>query len=246
MPSSEVSPIGVIPARLDSTRLERKLLLDRTGKPLIQHTWEAARRSELLDRLVVATDSDEIEQACRGFGACVVRTGPHSSGTDRVAEVARNLELASDTPVLNIQGDEPDLQPQDLDRLVVACRLHAFATLGTDLESGDSFNVNVVKMLADHRGYAEHFWRDPLQAPKRLPDGRLYRHVGVYGYQVHFLHWFSGLEPTVSEQSVRLEQLRALDHGVRIRVLYSASSGRSIDTSQDYEDFVRQGLADSG
>lgn len=230
---------AVIPARFASQRLPGKMLLDETGKPLIQHVWEAVRRARLLDPVIIATDDARIAEVAAGFGARVAMTREdHPSGTDRVAEVAAGLDAEV---LLNVQGDEPELDPDDLDALVVRMTTAGddMATLARPLaaDEGDVLaDPNAVKVVFDDRQRALYFSRsaiphgdDPLGA---------HLHLGVYAYRREVLLRLADLPPVSLERRERLEQLRALTHGFSIGVVLSEHRGLGIDTPDDYARFV--------
>ncbi|KTT03565.1 3-deoxy-manno-octulosonate cytidylyltransferase [Pseudomonas oryzihabitans] len=239
----------VIPARLASTRLPNKPLLDIAGKPMIQHVWEQARRSGA-ERVVVATDHDDILRACEGFGAQVLLTrADHASGTDRLAEVAELLGLADDALVVNVQGDEPLIPPAVIDQVATNLAAHpeaGVATLAEPIHDADSlFNPNVVKVATDVNGLALTFSRAPLPWARnafagdrsQLPQGFPYRrHIGIYAYRAGFLTDFVGWGPCPLEETEALEQLRALWHGVRIHVADALEAPQAgVDTAEDLE-----------
>lgn len=230
---------AVIPARLGSTRLPRKPLLRETGKFLIQHVHERVALTRGLDRVVIATDSDEIAEAVRSFGGEAVLTDPaHPSGTDRVAEAARDLDCDL---IVNVQGDEPEIDPADLAKVVAALRETPgeMATLAVPLADAATYaNPNAVKVVCDATGRALCFSRSPLPwSDAALPAGAL-KHVGVYGYSRAVLLRFAALPPSPLEKIERLEQLRALHYGIKIRVLQAAREPIGIDTPEDYRRFV--------
>jgi len=221
----------VIPARLASTRLPRKMLLDETGKYLVQHVWERARQATRAENVVIATDAREILEAAESFGARALLTSPdHASGSDRAAEVARRLQPRL---VVNVQGDEPELDPAHVDALVDA--MGPDDEMGTLVHAGltedEQDDPAVVKARVED-GYAVDFTR------ARLPGG--WRHVGVYAFSAAFLEAFTRLPPTPNEKERRLEQMRALDHGHRIRAVKARHGGTGIDTPEDYAAFVRR------
>lgn len=239
----------VIPARLASTRLPNKPLLDIAGKPMIQHVWEQARRSGA-ERVVVATDHDDILRACEGFGAQVLLTrADHASGTDRLAEVAELLGLADDALVVNVQGDEPLIPPAVIDQVANNLAAHpeaGVATLAEPIHEVDSlFNPNVVKVSTDVNGLALTFSRAPLPWARnafandraQLPPGFPYRrHIGIYAYRAGFLADFVSWGPCALEETEALEQLRALWHGVRIHVADALEAPQAgVDTAEDLE-----------
>lgn len=236
----------VIPARLGSTRLPRKVLRELHGKPLVQHVWEAATRARAA-QVVVATDDREVEAACRGFGADTVMTAArHASGTDRIEEVARKRRWSASTLVVNLQGDEP-LMPPALVRQAVALLArdrHAdIATLCHPLQTLDEWlNPNCVKVVMDARGHALYFSRAPIPwrrdgataAAPQLPAGLAFRHIGLYAYRVAALRRFTRLRPAPLEQVEALEQLRALAAGMTIRVgITREPPPRGVDTEAD-------------
>lgn len=238
----------VVPARLGSTRLPRKVLREIAGKPVVQHVWEAAQRSGA-DEVIIATDSDEVLKVCRDFGADArITAASHNSGTDRANQIAREAGWAPDTIVVNLQGDEP-LMPPELVRqaagLLAEDPQADIASLCHGVHSLDEWlNPNVVKLVMDRRGYALYFSRAPIpwrrdgatrEAP-RLPDGLAYRHIGLYAYRVAALAEFSSLAPAPLEDCEALEQLRALTHGLRIRMgVVDNPPPRGIDTEDDLQ-----------
>ena len=239
----------VIPARYASTRLPGKPLQDIAGKPMIQHVWEQARRSTA-QRVVIATDDARIVEACQAFGAEVLLTRvDHNSGTDRLAEVASQLGLASDAIVVNVQGDEPLIPPAIIDQVAANLAAHpeaGIATLAEPIRDVQAlFNPNVVKVAADLDGLALTFSRAPLPWARdafaasrdQLPADVPYRrHIGIYAYRAGFLHDFVAWGPCWLENTECLEQLRALWHGVRIHVadaLQAPPAG--VDTAEDLE-----------
>lgn len=236
----------VIPARLGSTRLPRKVLRELAGKPVVQHVWEAALRAGA-GEVVVATDSDEVLKACEAFGADVRLTATtHNSGTDRVNEIARHAGWDAATIVVNLQGDEPLMPPalitQAAQLLADDPQAH-IASLCHPLHALDEWlNPNVVKLVMDRRGYALYFSRAPIpwqrdgasREQPRLPVGLAFRHIGLYAYRVAALAEFSSLSPVALEDCEALEQLRALTHGFRIRMgVIDTPPQRGIDTEDD-------------
>lgn len=239
---------GIIPARLHSTRLPRKLLLAETGKPLVQYTWEAARRATSLSGLIIAADSDEIASAVRGFGARCEMTGEHPSGTDRIAEVARRACPDAEI-LLNIQGDEPELDASHIDLLVNLLREHPtaeMATLATPIRTRAEWEANsCVKVVCAADGRALYFSRCPVPfARDQSTDELLAKnspwllHLGVYAYRREFLLKLTQLPPSRLEQLEKLEQLRALEAGATIQVGIVEHRAVGIDTPEDYAAFV--------
>lgn len=236
----------VIPARLGSTRLPRKVLREIAGKPLVQHTWLAACRTRAHE-VVIATDEREVFDACRAFGADVVMTArKHQSGTDRIYEVARKRGWRPGTLVVNLQGDEP-LMPQTLVRkaaqLLAADRKADITTLCHPLHTLEEWlNPNVVKVVMDGQGHALYFSRAPIpwrrdgasRESPLLPAGLAFRHIGLYAYRVSALKKFSKLKPAKLEITEALEQLRALAAGMTIRVgITRDPPPRGVDTEED-------------
>jgi 3-deoxy-manno-octulosonate cytidylyltransferase (CMP-KDO synthetase) len=238
----------VIPARLGSTRLPRKVLRDVAGKPLVRHVWEAARASGA-EQVVIATDEEAVAAAARDFGAEVRLTAAtHQSGTDRTNEVARAEGWDRDVVVVNLQGDEPLMPPaliREAARLLADDASADIATFCHPLHAVDEWlNPNVVKLVMDRRGYALYFSRAPLpwkrdpvgsvDAAAHMPPELAYRHIGLYAYRVGSLAQFSELPPGDLEQCEALEQLRALSHGFRIRVGVTQNPPpRGVDTEDD-------------
>jgi len=232
--------VGVIPARYASSRLEGKALAGIHGKPMIQHVWERCRGVPAIDQLLVATDDVRIQQAVELFGGEAVMTDPeHASGTDRVAEAVENVDC---DVVVNIQGDEPMLDPLMIDELVEPFRRNAATEMVTlkqlIREEEELTDQNVVKVVTDIRGDALYFSRSLIPClSSRAEDFRAYKHLGLYSYSKSCLQKLSSLSPTPLERIERLEQLRALENGVRIRVVLTRSEGRgvSVDTPEDLE-----------
>jgi len=250
---------GVIPARLQSTRLPRKLLLEETGKPLIQYAWEAAKRASSLDEVLIATDSEDIAAVCRKFGARAEMTGEHPSGTDRIAEVVQRS--CSDAGlVVNLQGDEPEMDAGAIDKLVEAMKSRPdveMATLATPITSAVMLEDRAcVKVVCAADGRALYFSRLPIPCyrdgqPEELlaelrdagrgsmqPPWLL--HMGIYAYRPEFLSALTRLPPSRLEQLEKLEQLRALEAGASILVVQAKHASRGIDTSADYLAFVER------
>ena len=233
----------VLPARFASTRLPGKPLLRQTGKFLVQHTWESAKRLTCATAVIVATDDERIAVAVRSFGGDVVMTSPTcATGSDRVAEVARGRAEAL---VVNLQADEPEFDAGDVDRLVRAMAAEPSLPIGTlaaVAESGERERPSVVKVVCDHRGRALYFSRAPI--PHHRDAGReeapTLRHVGIYVYRRDRLLEFTRLPQTPLEKAEKLEQLRALEHGWTIRVVTGRSAPAGIDTPDDYAAFVRR------
>jgi 3-deoxy-manno-octulosonate cytidylyltransferase (CMP-KDO synthetase) len=241
----------VIPARFGSTRFPGKIVARDTGKPLVQHVVERAKKARRVAEVIVATDDERIVEALRPFGTRCVMTSPlHTSGTDRVAEVARQLPLEADI-LINVQGDEPEIEAATIDGLVIRLQEHAeddMATAATPFPAGADFNdPNLVKVVMDIDGRAIYFSRCPIPFRRDSvneatagPQPPYYLHQGIYAYRRPFLMQFSGWPPTPLEQSEKLEQLRVLEHGGKIYVLKTARIVHGIDTPQQYAAFVER------
>jgi 3-deoxy-manno-octulosonate cytidylyltransferase (CMP-KDO synthetase) len=234
----------IIPARLASTRLPKKPMLDIAGKPLLQHVYEAARKSAA-SAVIIATDSEDICQCAKSFGARVYMTSPsHQSGTERLIEVIEKLEEPDDTIVVNLQGDEFNTPPALIDQVAKALFDHPRADMATLCEpvsaENDFNNSNVVKVVFDRTHIALDFTRQPVawfgDGPAPGPDIYGYRHIGIYAYRAGFLRKYGGLERCPREINERLEQLRVLENGYRIYVAIAcARAGLGIDTPEDLE-----------
>jgi 3-deoxy-manno-octulosonate cytidylyltransferase (CMP-KDO synthetase) len=229
--------LGVIPARYASTRFPGKPLALLAGKPMVQHVWERARQARALTDLVVATEDERIVRAVEGFGGRAVMTSrDHVTGTDRLAEVAGRHAAPI---VVNIQGDEPLLEPLDVDALVRGLATDpgtSMATLSEPLEDERAaMDPNVVKVVCDQEGRALYFSRAPIPYPRAAGAPLWLRHVGVYAYRRDFLLEFASWAPTPLETVEALEQLRALEHGHALRVLPARGRYRSVDTPEDLQ-----------
>ncbi len=241
--------VGIIPARLASTRLPGKLLLADTGKPLLQHTWETACRATSLSEVIVATDSEQIADAVRVFGGRVEMTGEHASGTDRVAEVAARCCQGSQF-VVNVQGDEPEVNPSQVDLLVETLRGSEaeMATLATPLlEMERLADPSCVKVVCTSDGRALYFsrsmipyCRDGNLAEEMAESSPWKLHLGIYAYRREFLLQWAQMPPSTLERLEKLEQLRALESGAGIQVAVVDHYAVGIDTPQDYVEFVRR------
>jgi len=242
-----VRAVGIIPARYASTRLPGKPLLSDTGKPLIQHVYEQAQQPAALSALYVATDDRRILDAVHSFGGKAVMTSPaHRCGTDRIAEAARNIDADI---IVNIQGDEPDIDPAAIDAVVQLLARDpelAIATAATRCwETAQFLNPHVVKAVVDCRGRALYFSRSPIPGSKvppateRLPQPFLW-HMGLYAYRKSFLMAYAQLPDSRLEATEELEQLRALEAGHAIGVVVADYRPSGIDTPEDYAQFVHQ------
>ncbi len=226
----------VIPARYASTRLPGKPLSMIAGKPMIQHVYERACQAQLPDEVVVATDNELVEKAVLDFGGKAVMTSPdHPSGTDRLAEVA--LMYPDIDVIVNVQGDEPMIPPEVIDRLAEAFTGDAdlnMATMKVIMDEEDYENPAAVKVVTDQQGYALYFSRSLMPYPRNKPEGfKVFKHVGIYAYRRNFLLKYAALAPTPLEKAESLEQLRALENGYKIKVLESDFQGIGVDTPED-------------
>jgi 3-deoxy-manno-octulosonate cytidylyltransferase (CMP-KDO synthetase) len=240
--------VGIIPARWGATRFPGKALALVADKPLIQHVWERCRLAERLARVIVATDDRRIAEVALAFGAEVAMTSPaHQSGTDRVAEVAADLPK-NVSHILNIQGDEPTISPALIDRLAAELRRHRRLKMVTAANALRDFeqvrDPNCVKVALAKNGDALYFSRSviPHSFGSDLPGTPLtyYRHQGIYGYERRFLARFVRWKPSDYERIEKLEQLRALHHGVPIRVLVTEHESRGVDSPADVAEVEAQ------
>ncbi len=242
----------VIPARYGSTRFPAKILASETGRPLVQHVVDRVRGCRRVREVLVATDDQRIVDALLPFHIrCVMTSAAHPSGTDRIAEVARNLR---DEVIVNVQGDEPEIEPQTVDSLIERLESHAddaMATAATPFPSGaDPADPNLVKVVTDREGHALYFSRamipfrrDPEKVDRAVPYDL---HLGIYAYRREFLLQFASWPPTKLESLEKLEQLRALEHGRRIFVLKVSRAAHGIDTPEQYAEFVRRWKEEEG
>jgi 3-deoxy-manno-octulosonate cytidylyltransferase (CMP-KDO synthetase) len=226
----------VIPARYASTRLPGKPLSMIAGKPMIQHVYERACQAQLPNEVVVATDNELVEKAVLDFGGKAVMTSPdHPSGTDRLAEVA--LMYPDVDVIVNVQGDEPMIPPEVIDRLAEAFNGDVdlnMATMKVVMDEEDYENPAAVKVVTDQQGYALYFSRSLMPYPRNKPEGfKVFKHVGIYAYRRNFLLKYAALAPTPLEKAESLEQLRALENGYKIKVLESDFQGIGVDTPED-------------
>ena len=238
----------VIPARFGSTRFPAKILASDTGKPLVQHVVDQVRQCRRVRDVIVATDDDRIVRALRPFETRCVMTSPaHQSGTDRVAEVARGLP-AKVNIVVNVQGDEPEIEPDTVDKLIERLETQAsddMATAATPYPAGeDPANPNLVKVVMGPDGRALYFSRSPVPFHRDPPAGSnrpaYHLHLGIYAYRRDFLLKFASWPPTPLEMTEKLEQLRALEHGRSIFVLEVSRATHGIDTPEQYAEFVQR------
>lgn len=233
--------IGVIPARWGATRFEGKVLADLLGKPVIQHVWENAKKAKTLDDLVIAADDERIIKVVEGFGGKAIFTSPDQpSGTDRLAEVVNPLDIKI---AVNIQGDEPLVKPIMIDSLVMALEGEKAAQMATMIkridDESDLTNSNVVKAVIDRNGYALYFSRYAIpynrtgerSESKKKPT--YYKHIGLYAFTKDFLFTFRNLPKSSLENAEKLEQLRALEYGYKIKTVETKFDTIGVDTPED-------------
>jgi len=234
--------IGVIPARYDSKRFPGKVLADILGKPLIQRVYEQARRAKLLDDILVATDNQEIFDVVENFrGKAIMTSSNCSSGTDRVAEVARNLDADI---FVNIQGDEPLISPEVISKVaqtLIEDNAIDIATVCRKITTQEELNnPNVVKVVIDNSGFALYFSRAQIPYVRNSSEVKnlsfvSYKHFGLYGYRRAFLLNFPQMKQGLLEKAEDLEQLRALENGYRIKVVITKHDSIGVDTQEDLE-----------
>lgn len=235
---------AVLPARYASSRFPGKLLARETGKYLIQHVYEQVCRARSIQSVIVATDDDRIGKACDEFGAPWVMTrSDHPSGTDRIAEASSSIRA---DVIVNVQGDEPEIEPANLDILTGLLKKHASADMATlaapFAPQEEVANPNVVKVVMSKWGQALYFSRSvvPFHRDKDSEEPAYFKHLGVYAYRREMLMQFAQLKPTPLEQAEKLEQLRALEYGYAIALGIVEHVAAGIDTAEQYEAFVKR------
>lgn len=247
--------VAVIPARYGSSRLEGKPLARIMGKPMVQHVYERAKGSELVERVVIATDDNRIYESALQFGAEAVMTAStHRCGTERVAQVASSIDADL---IVNVQADEPLIEPSSIDAAITALLEKDDAQVSTLMaeifEQEEYINPNVVKVVVDAQGYALYFSRSPI--PYRIDHGfnrgglsggaagqlrtEMFKHIGLYVFRRDFLLRFVSLRCTPLEEAENLEQLRALEHGYKIKVVKVGQKILGVDTPEDLERVIK-------
>ena len=243
-----MSFIVIIPARYASSRLPRKPLADITGKPMIQHVWEKAQQAGA-NRVIIATDHEEIEQVAKTFGAEVCMTSTeHNSGTERLSEVIEKMTIADDEIIVNVQGDEPLIPPVIIQQVAqnLAENQVNMATLAVKLETKEElFNPHCVKVVTDQKGMALYFSRATIPFARDhfadcddafVASQPYLRHIGIYAYRAKFVNQYIRWQPTVLEKLESLEQLRALWYGEKIHVELAKEAPQvGVDTLEDLE-----------
>ena len=238
--------LACIPARYGSTRFTGKVLAKDTGKFLIQHTYERILQAKKIEKIIVATDSELVVQACESFGAqCAMTSAEHQSGTDRIAEAVADINVEI---IINLQADEPEIDPKNIDyltELLIKNPDSPMATLAADFQTKEQIaNPNIVKVITDCKNKAIYFSRSAIPYDREnsgLGDIRQYlRHIGIYGYRKDFLLKITSLPQTKLEKLEKLEQLRAIEHGFKILVGKVEQICDGIDTQQQYAEFVKR------
>lgn len=242
--------VAVIPARWQSTRLKGKVLADINGKPMVQHVWEKVKKAHEIDDVIIAVDKEKVLKTVEGFGAKAVFTSPEQpSGTDRMAEVANGIDA---DVFINIQADEPMVHPLMVDELAQVFEYDKniqMATLVKRIHKKEEItDPNVVKCVIDRKGFALYFSRSPIPyiagsgsrnlAHKDSPEdvsGRYFKHIGIYAYTKDFLFTFTNLPASTLEEEEKLEQLRVLEHGYKIKTVETRYDTISVDTEEDLE-----------
>jgi 3-deoxy-manno-octulosonate cytidylyltransferase (CMP-KDO synthetase) len=232
--------IGVIPARYLSTRFQAKMLADIMGKPMLQHVWERAKASRMLDELIIACDNEIIQKVAIEFGAKTLMTSKeHACGTDRISEVVNPLDVKV---VINIQGDEPLVHPMMIDNVARALLGDSSINMATIMKKIEDpalvVDPNVVKVVVDKNNFALYFSRAPIPylAPNaEIDDVTYYKHIGLYGYTKDFLFTYKNLPVSNLEKTEKLEQLRVLAEGFKIKLIETNFDTISVDTPEDLE-----------
>jgi 3-deoxy-manno-octulosonate cytidylyltransferase (CMP-KDO synthetase) len=234
---------ALIPARYASSRFPGKPLVNETGKYLVQHVYEKVAQAKSVDEVLIATDDQRIAQACEQFGARWQMTrNDHQNGTDRIAEAVAGIEADI---IVNVQGDEPEIEPDNIDRLVEVLQQDNqadIATLAAIFGPGEDINnPNIVKVVVDKNGHALYFSRAAIPYLREKDTQPVYRkHIGIYAYRRDTLLELSRLPPSPLEQAEKLEQLRALENGMVIAVADVKHTAVGIDTPQQYAEFLQR------
>jgi len=243
--------IAVIPARWHSTRLRGKVLADINGKPMLQHVWEKVKKAREIDEVIIAVDKERVLKAAQSFGAKAVKTSEeHLSGTDRVAEVAKSF---SADIFVNVQADEPLIHPEMIDELVRVFEYEQNVQMGTLItrihKRDEIADPNVVKVVVDRKGFALYFSRNPIpyivrdkrdegaerDRTQEEVSARYFKHIGLYAYTKDFLFAYTNLPKSSLEMQEKLEQLRVLEHGYKIKTVETRYDTIGVDTPEDLE-----------
>ncbi len=237
--------IGIIPARFASSRLMGKPLADIGGKPMIQHTYQSAKKSKLLDKVVIAVDDDKVFRVVKDFGAEVYMTPKNcTSGSDRIALVSQLIPDAS--IIVNIQGDEPFIKGKMIDQAIEPLlfdKKTSVSTLARRITSVEEMkSPSVVKVVFDYNNFALYFSRSPIPFVRdaksnleKIQSTEIYKHIGLYVYRREALLKFTNHKPTDLEQIEKLEQLRFLENGMKVKIVYTEYDSLSVDTPKDLE-----------
>lgn len=238
--------IVIIPARYGSSRFEGKVLAQKTGKYLVQHTYERALRAKSVNQVLIATDDRRVLEACRSFGApCVMTSIDHPSGTDRIAEAVGDLDVDI---IVNLQADEPEINPTYIDQvagLLLNNPKASMATLLAPVETADDVaNPNIVKCITDAAERAIYFSRSVIPYDRQAGGvgavENYLRHLGIYAYRKDFLMTYTSLAPGFLEQREKLEQLRAIENGYTILTARVEKAWDGVDTQEQYQAFVKR------
>ena len=241
----------VIPARIDSSRLPKKVLLDLKGKTVIQRVYEQCLKVANIDAVYIATDSNEIKEVCNSFtGDVIITKSTHHSGTDRIGEAVALIDCDI---VINVQGDEPFIDPALIDELVNSfenSEISMSSAMSKIDDVNDLQNSNVVKVTVDNQNNALYFsrslipfprdYKELLMSNKELEKFPVYRHIGIYGYRKEFLLDYIKMNQSYLERVEKLEQLRALENGFKIKMIEAKHSFSGIDTQEDYEEALKK------
>jgi 3-deoxy-manno-octulosonate cytidylyltransferase (CMP-KDO synthetase) len=247
-----VKILACIPARYSSTRFPGKVLAKDTGKFLIQHVYEQACLAKLPEKVIIAADDQRIADAALDFAAeCVLTSPDHKSGTDRIAEAVKNIDVEI---VINLQADEPEIEPKNIDLLAQILIDHPnapMATLAADFQNAEQItDPNIVKLITDYNGRAIYFSRSPIPYDRETkgigPAQNYLRHIGTYAYRKDFLMEITKLPQTNLEKIEKLEQLRAIENGFPILIGKVKHTCDGIDTPQQYDAFVKRWTESTG
>jgi 3-deoxy-manno-octulosonate cytidylyltransferase (CMP-KDO synthetase) len=233
--------VVIIPARYGSTRFEGKPLAIIDGRPMIQHVYQRSKEAEFVDDVIVATDDARVMNAVMEFNGKVMMTSPrHKCGTDRIAEIAERIDAEI---IVNVQGDEPLISPRAIDEVVAPLKAEKNLKMCTLMkkitDQKELHDPDVVKVVTDRQGYALYFSRSMIPYPRDAEYGDAYKHIGVYVYRKDFLLQFSKMEQTPLERCESLEQLRALENGIRIKVIETGYDSISVDRPGDLEEIKK-------
>ncbi|MFH1798523.1 MAG: 3-deoxy-manno-octulosonate cytidylyltransferase [Candidatus Omnitrophota bacterium] len=234
--------IAVIPARWHSTRFEGKVLADINGKPMVQHVWERVKRARAIDEVIVAVDTEKVFKAVEKFGGKAVFTSQgHPSGTDRISEIANSIDADI---FVNVQSDEPLVRPSMIDALAQVYEREGDIKMATLIkrihEKREISDPNVVKVVIDRRAFALYFSRSPIpfirdETPGEDMSARYFKHIGLYSYTRDFLLTYANLSKSILENEEKLEQLRVLEHGYKIKTIETRYETAGVDTAEDLE-----------